>query len=58
MVASSAVAGALLWLGLGPAQILALLTLSGLPVAFAIARYAPDSPLGRLALSVWPRKRP
>jgi len=58
MVMSSAVAGGLLWLGLGPTQILALLTLSGLPVAFAIARYAPDSPLGRLALTFWPRKRP
>ncbi len=58
MVGSSAVAGLLLWFGLGPAQILALLALSGLPVGLAVARYAPDSFLGRLALLVWPRRGP
>ncbi len=58
MVGSSAVAGLLLWLGLGPAQILALLALSGLPVGLAVARFSPDSFLGRLALLAWPRRGP
>jgi len=33
-----------------------LVTLTALPMAFAVARYAPDTVLGRIALSIWPRR--
>jgi hypothetical protein len=58
MVGSSAVAAALLWLGLGPTQILALLALGSLPVGLTIARYAPGSALGRIAAALWPCRDP
>ena len=36
--------------------ILVTVTLSAIPVAFLIARDAPDTRLGRLALSIWPKR--
>lgn len=57
IVLSTVVVAIMVWAGLQPAGILVFLTLTGLPVAFLIARYAPDSPLGRAALTLWPRPR-
>jgi MFS family permease len=56
MVTSALVVMALLFLGLRTTDILALVTLSGLPMAFMVARYAPDTVLGRIALAIWPRR--
>jgi len=55
MVVSAVVVGVLLQLGLPPTDILALVTLSALPMSLAVARYAPATPLGRMALMLWPR---
>lgn len=55
IVLSAVVSGLLLALGLAPKDILVLLTLSGIPVALAVARQAPASRLGRVALMLWPR---
>jgi MFS family permease len=55
MVVSAGVVWALLAMGLQSNDILVLVTLSGLPVAFAVARYAPESRMGRVALALWPR---
>jgi acyl-[acyl-carrier-protein]-phospholipid O-acyltransferase/long-chain-fatty-acid--[acyl-carrier-protein] ligase len=56
MVVSALIVMALLFLGLGTIDILTLVTLSGLPMAFTVARFAPDTVLGRIALAIWPRK--
>ncbi|MGD8310157.1 MAG: hypothetical protein PVG98_12020, partial [Chromatiales bacterium] len=55
IVVSTLVVTVLLQVGLLPAEILVLLTLSGLPVAFLVARYAPGTRLGNVALALWPR---
>lgn len=55
IVLSAVVSGLLLALGLAPKDILVLLTLTGIPVALAVARQAPASRLGRVALMLWPR---
>jgi hypothetical protein len=55
MVISALFVTACLHLGLPPVDILTLVTLSGLPMAFAVARYAPATRLGRVALMLWPR---
>ncbi len=55
MVASAVVTGALLALGLAPKEILVLLTLTGVPVALVVARQAPATRIGRVAVMLWPR---
>ena len=55
IVTSALIVTALLQLGLSPIDILALFTLSGLPMSFAVARYAPATQLGKVALMLWPR---
>ena len=55
IVTSALIVTALLQLGLSPIDILALFTLSGLPMSFAVARYAPATRLGKVALMLWPR---
>lgn len=56
IVASAAVVGVLVALGLRPVDVLATVTLTGLPMALLVARYAPATPLGRFALALWPRR--
>ncbi|MEO0621820.1 MAG: MFS transporter [Pseudomonadota bacterium] len=55
MVLSAAAVAAFLALGLNVTDVLALVTLSGLPMAFVVARHAPETRLGRIALMLWPR---
>jgi MFS family permease len=55
IVTSALVVTMLLWFGLKAAEILVLVTLSGLPMALAVARYAPVTRIGKLALMLWPR---
>ena len=55
IIASAVIVAALLALGLRTIDILTLVTLSGLPMALMVARYAPDTRLGRAALALWPR---
>ncbi len=55
IVLSAAISGLMLAAGLATPEILALLTLSGLPVALVVARQAPATRLGRVALMLWPR---
>lgn len=55
IVVSAAIVGILVAVGVPTATVLVLLTLTGLPMAFLVARYAPESTLGRAALAVWPR---
>jgi len=55
MVLSAAVVAVMLALGVPVAGVLALVTLSGLPMACLVARHAPRTALGRVALALWPR---
>ncbi|MEL6337122.1 MAG: MFS transporter [Pseudomonadota bacterium] len=56
IVMSAAVVAALVQgLGLTPDAVLTVLTLSGFPMAFLVARFAPGTRLGTIALSLWPR---
>ena len=55
IVASAAFVGVLVALGINTTEVLVLITLSGLPMAFAVARYAPDTRIGHIALRLWPR---
>ncbi|MEM7508760.1 MAG: MFS transporter [Pseudomonadota bacterium] len=55
MVFSAASVGVLLALGVGTTEVLVLITLTGLPMAFLVARYAPETRLGGIALALWPR---
>jgi len=54
MVFSAAIVAVLVSAGLGTTDILLLLTLSGLPVSLIVARQAPRTRLGRVALMLWP----
>ena len=56
IVLSAAVTAILIAIGIPTAETLVLVTLSALPVAFLVARFAPDTRLGRIALSIWPRR--
>lgn len=56
MVLSAGVTAILISIGLPTAETLVLVTLSGLPVSLAVARYAPGTTLGRVALAIWPRR--
>ncbi|MGF1552218.1 MAG: MFS transporter [Paracoccaceae bacterium] len=55
MVLSAVVVALLLAFGLGEDAILAMLTLTGFPMALIVARHAPQTPIGRVALRLWPR---
>ena len=55
IVLSAALGFVCVLLGLATIDILALFTLSGLAAAFLVARFAPETRLGRIALSIWPR---
>ncbi len=55
MVGSAALVALFVALGLRAIDVLALFSLSALPMAVAVARYAPDTRLGRIALSAFPR---
>ncbi len=57
IVASAVIVTTFLALGLRTIDILTLVTLSGLPMALMVARYAPETRLGRAALTLWPRDR-
>lgn len=53
IVLSAIIVAVMIALGIPTAEVLVLLTLTGLPVAFLVARDAPDSALGRVSLAVW-----
>ncbi len=55
MVASAALVAVFVAVGLRAIDVLALFASSGLVMAFAVARYAPDTRLGRIALTAFPR---
>ncbi len=54
MVLSSVLASAMIALGLDRQEVLLLIGGSGAPVALWIARMAPETALGRVALKIWP----
>lgn len=56
IVLSAILTGVLIAVGVPTAETLVLVTVTGLPMAFLVARYAPGTRLGRIALSIWPRK--
>ena len=56
IVLSAAVTAVLIAVGVPTAETLVLVTITGLPMALLVARYAPNTRLGRIALSIWPRK--
>lgn len=55
MVASAILVAVCVQLGLRAIDVLALFALSGLGMAVAVARHAPDTRFGRIALSAFPR---
>ncbi|MEM9060728.1 MAG: MFS transporter [Pseudomonadota bacterium] len=55
IVLNAVVVAVLVAVGLDTRSVLVVLTLTGLPMAFLVARFAPDTFLGRVALSIWPR---
>ncbi len=56
MVVSAGAVAVFVALGLSVPAVLTVLTLTGLPMAFLVARYAPGTLLGDLALKIWPRR--
>jgi hypothetical protein len=54
MVGSAALVAVFVALGLEAIDVLALCALSAFPMAFAVARHVPHTPMGRLALAVFP----
>ena len=56
IVVSAAITGVMIAVGVPTAETLVLVTLTSLPMAFLVARYAPETFLGRIALSIWPRR--
>jgi hypothetical protein len=55
IVGSAVIVAGLVAVGVPTAEVLVLLTLTGLPMGIAVARFAPDTQLGRVALAIWPR---
>ncbi len=55
MVASAGAVALCVALGLEATDILAAFALSGAPMAFVVARFAPETRLGRIALAAFPR---
>ena len=56
IVLNAVVVAVLVAVGLDTRTVLVVLTLTGFPMAFLVARYAPETVLGRVALSIWPRR--
>lgn len=56
MVLSSVLASAMIAMGLDRQEVLLLIGASGAPVAFYVARMAPETALGRVALKIWPMR--
>ncbi|HUV32711.1 MAG TPA: hypothetical protein VMW31_03990, partial [Devosiaceae bacterium] len=54
IIASALIVALLIWVGLNATQILVLVTLSGLPMSLAVARYAPATWIGKVARMLWP----
>ena len=55
IVVSAIVTGILVATGMPTTEVLVLVTLTALPMSFLVARYAPQTRMGRMALGVWPR---
>ena len=55
MVLSAVVVAILVAFGIPVTEVLVIITLTGLPMGFLVARHAPRSVLGRAALCLWPR---
>ena len=55
MVASALVVAVLVSAGVEPTAVLVIITMTGLPMAFLVARFAPGTRLGSVALALWPR---
>lgn len=55
IVLNAVVIAVLVAVGLDTRTVLVVLTLSGLPMAFLVARFAPETFLGQIALKIWPR---
>ncbi|TVQ56054.1 MAG: MFS transporter [Rhodobacteraceae bacterium] len=55
MVASAILVAFFVGFGLTAIDVLTLLAATGAPMAFAVARHAPETPLGRIALAAFPR---
>ncbi|MEM6421254.1 MAG: MFS transporter [Pseudomonadota bacterium] len=55
VVSAAVVAGLVQGAGLATDAVLTVLTLSGFPMAFLVARFAPGTRLGSIALWLWPR---
>ena len=55
IVVSAIVTGILVATGVPTTEVLVLVTLTALPMSFLVARYAPQTRMGRMALGVWPR---
>ncbi|MEM6942349.1 MAG: MFS transporter [Pseudomonadota bacterium] len=58
IVLSAAVVGVLIALGLRADGVLTVLTASGLIMAFVVARFAPETAIGRATLRAFPRRIP
>lgn len=56
IVGSAVIVAVLVAIGLPTAEVLVLVTLTGLPMGLTVARYAPETHLGRMVLAVWPRR--
>ena len=55
IVVSAVVVAILVAFGIPTTEVLVLVTLTSLPMAFLVARYAPTTRMGRMALNLWPR---
>jgi hypothetical protein len=55
IVVSAIVTGVMIAIGLPTTEVVVLITMTGLPMSFLVARYAPDTRMGRIALRLWPR---
>ena len=55
IVLSAAFTAILVAIGIPTTEVLVIVTLTALPMSLAVARYAPDTVLGKLALSIFPR---
>jgi len=55
IVVSAGLVAVCIALGLRPIDVLALFTITGAIMAVLVARYAPDTRFGRVALALWPR---
>ena len=56
IVASAVIVAVLTGIGLRTDAVLVLVTMTALPMGLAVARYAPETHLGRFVLAIWPRE--